>query len=312
MKTKKPFIKLFSNLLLATLLAASGSAYAAGAGAAQIAVFASGLSISSPGTANVTSLTLRIAGPDDSVTNLKSNGTAIDWSAAGMVDGNYRYEVYVTTSIDGSENTETTITRGLMKIFQGMIVDEQNNAAVEYDTYDLLAGLKAESLGIANNLLDMLVPGAQAQSLTASGLVGGDVVFDSTDTSDNRDWVISGKAMAGPPFSGNFTIIDDVDDAAYNNKTVFDIAHSLNNENSIIVDDNGDIGLANGGFFFDRSSKRMGINTITPAQGIHVLATSSKSSMALRMENTSESTWDIGQNSGGDYFVSIVTNGNSG
>ncbi|AKF24365.1 hypothetical protein YH65_02365 [Sulfurovum lithotrophicum] len=65
-------------------------------------------------------------------------------------------------------------------------------------------------------------------------------------------------------------MIDDVDDTNHDYTTVFSITHSLYNENSFIVDTAGDISLADGSVFVDRSADRVGIGTTTPSYPLHV------------------------------------------
>jgi len=74
---------------------------------------------------------------------------------------------------------------------------------------------------------------------------------DTYDT--DTDWHIGG-------FYNYFDIYD-----KENKNIALDIRKSPNNENAFVSDTSGDIGLADGSVFIDRSENRLGIGTTTPA-----------------------------------------------
>ncbi|CAA6812724.1 MAG: Unknown protein [uncultured Sulfurovum sp.] len=88
--------------------------------------------------------------------------------------------------------------------------------------------------------------------------------FDETDSGSGAEWYLYGG-------TASFYLQDDIDDVNHNAKTVFRIMHSLNNENSIMVDSSGDVAFANGSVFIDRSLDRLGVGTTTPTTDLDVV-----------------------------------------
>ncbi|MDA3895396.1 MAG: hypothetical protein PF482_04515 [Desulfobacteraceae bacterium] len=239
-------------------------------------------------------MTLRVSGPNDFFDELKSDAGSIYWNFAGAVDGGYRYDVFV--KVPGvSEGDEGQLYR---EHGDFMVLDGHIQQPAEEEEGEDLGALETKSSCIARlagGLIDWLVPSAHAADLTASGSGGGNVIFDDTDNTGSIDWIVDGSLT-------EFRIVDDVDDSSSgNNTTVFQILHSLNNENSFIIDALGDISLADGSVFIDRSANRLGIGTTTPAQEIHIVS----SSPEIRLDGST--IWDI--EAGDDLRFNLTDDG---
>jgi len=89
--------------------------------------------------------------------------------------------------------------------------------------------------------------------------------FDDTSFGGSSvEWWIRG---AHDHANSEFAIMDDISSSA---KEVIGIEHSGNNEYSLMIDSSGDINLAKGSVFIDRSTKHMGIGTVTPTTALEI------------------------------------------
>ena len=105
------------------------------------------------------------------------------------------------------------------------------------------------AVGLAIYMPEAIIPSAQAMDLTASSSQP-TVNYDDTDlTAQATEWRT--LTFGADP---DFLITDDV-----NSNTVIELEPSANNNQSLRVDANGDIGLADNSIFIDRSLDMMGI-----------------------------------------------------
>jgi hypothetical protein len=106
-------------------------------------------------------------------------------------------------------------------------------------------------------ILNALVPAAQAVNLTASSSLP-TLFYDDTDDAGN-DWTTA--AYDAGTVNASWRLADLKNTFGY----VFTAYSSANNSNSFIVDTLGDITMANGAMFIDRSLSQVGIGTVTPS-----------------------------------------------
>lgn len=297
--------------------------------APAVSLGANQLSVSSPAGDTLVKLVLRVALPTGKAVERISTSGDVSLDVSAMPDGSYRYETWsVKSTAEGKYTTGTN--RGEFEVINGNIVQPaaQKSSGTEDTSFldDLLQKGQDVAQSVSISTLDFLFPVAEAADLITSDPTPQVIFRDTTNDGTFNDWIIEG-ADGG---SGFFRIIDDINDSSFNNKTVLSIAHpsaSNSTENSIVVDNGGNVQLANGGYYFGRLlSGKMGIGTTVPLQGIHAKyagapATSSHATTQglVRMEDTNNSTWDFGQvfvgtnNAGnGDFRINIANNGNSG
>jgi hypothetical protein len=234
--------------VLVSLLGVTASALASGG--ISVSVSTGGISASAT-VGGVDAMLLRVGGPGDFFAETRSDSGSISWSLPGTApDGNYRYEV------NASAGTTAYRATGRFSVSGGQI-SEQKLRKSEY-----APGLWHAAANVLNHLgeavLDMLVPVAQAQDLTASSDFP-TVFFDDTDPFASPDWEAVGVNFA-------FALFDD------NGGTLpVEIDSSPLNDLSIFSDTNGDVSFGNDAVFVDRDAIRLGIGTITPTSSLHVM-----------------------------------------
>ncbi len=126
----------------------------------------------------------------------------------------------------------------------------------------------------------------QAANLTASSSAPS-VLFDDTSIAGNA-WVIHG-------YEQYFGVYDDV-----NNQYTLQIYPSATTGNSLVVDSSGDMNLADGKVFIDRSTGRVGIGTTTPEVGLHIAGsqnslqiTDAYPTLKLDAVNVGKTVWSL-------------------
>lgn len=162
-------------------------------------------------------------------------------------------------------------------------------------------------------------------SLTLSQINAADVtitdgsprlIFNDTNTPASEEWSIQGVN------NSNFYMTDHnagetffrVDSATSNSNALafwaknngevclaWDtvcIAKSANDLNSLVVDSSGDINLANGSVFIDRSSNYVGIGTVAPTEDLHII----DNSPTIYLQDSTLTTWALNENGGSTVF----------
>ena len=110
------------------------------------------------------------------------------------------------------------------------------------------------------------------------------VIFDdTTSAADDFEWVIRGRDEF-------FGIYNDI-----NNNYPFFITPSVNSGNSFNINSEGDVNLANGSVFIDRSENRLGVGTTIPENNLHV----SGGNANIVMESSFNSKWQFNNGAGG-------------
>ena len=140
----------------------------------------------------------------------------------------------------------------------------------------------------------------QATDIVSPANIKGDLsaalYLDRTDQGTDPEWEIWGD-------NRHLSIRDDVNDTDYNSKLVFELKHSFNNENSFIVDTSGDINLADGSVFIDKSENRIGLGTTIPEGNLHMV-TPGLTNMIL--ESGWGGKWNINVGAVGLYFTDAL------
>jgi hypothetical protein len=231
----------------------------------DIKIFVDGIVVTPTQVENFVAMNVRVNGPNGPIFRTRSTGEVVRWlPAEDFPDGYYRYEVVVLThKLGGSSSVgehersqELTRMRGMFKIQSGLIVIEPEDDSkggylgrtAPKSYFDQILG----ALGYAVNwLLDIGSSSAQALDLEASS-TSPKITF--TDTQGGGDW----RIYVDNQFSGGiFRIFDGPANI------VMDVRRSANNDNSILIDAEGDIHLTDGAFMFDKSLSWLGIGTNT-------------------------------------------------
>lgn len=220
-------------------------------------------------------MSVRVMSPaDELVVDREVSGSSFTWGpGAGDPDGLYRYEAQVVDysaaeNADRQKNEPSAriVSRisGTFSVEDGMILVPEESSSEEtgrvFERQSFWQNATEALTQLSALILETLVPSVYAADLEASGPMPF-LRFDDTDTAQNPDWHFAGY---GDEYGGFLRIFED------GTELVLDIQSSVNNTNSFVVDDSGDIHFANDGMFFDRSSQRLGIGTITPAYDLHV------------------------------------------
>jgi hypothetical protein len=218
-------------------------------------------------------VSIDLATPDDLVVHRESKEPLITLPLQpDFRDGLYRYDLQV---VDPEYGITTDRLAGNFKVENGQIIFPETKEREGQQGF-----LERTGKFIAFSfrcIVDFLAEEAHAADLTASDLFNPGVYFDETDGGSGEDWVIGADgdgAFAAPACDGNttgFAIFDDVDN---NCRKVFELQDGINSVNTFIADDNGDISFADSGMFFDRSARRLGINTTVPAYLIDAVGSS--------------------------------------
>jgi hypothetical protein len=291
---------LFTIWLIAAGLLISVSAQAEG-NPAQVDINNSGLSITPPSPSDFASMVVQIANPDDSVSEYRSNGETIYWDSNVASDGVYRYEVRVllTTSSDSEEAQQLySRTHGWFMVSGGVATPPPGEvSAVTPETSVLYS--------TAVWLVKALIPSAQAADLTANSTAP-QIFLESTVLGASYDIF----NFEGNPIGANSIFQLEVNDGSqFSSNEIFNFTvlrdtQSTNPSNqSFTLNVDGDIGLADGSVFIDRSSSRLGIGTIIPTQELHVFNTFTPT---IRIDDGTTGVWDITESSDSLRFLDVT------
>ena len=231
--------------------------------------YADGLLFIAPDVTSLVVINVRVyssAGVE--VLNVRSFGEPVEVLFSELPDGHYRYEAVVVgqdpriqsqpdIQIEGFTSEFSTREFGDFSIQAGELMEralpEPLSSLDFLNSSTLTEGLAGWLTG--------LIPVVEAQNLdanSASPLVN----FDDSENGSGRDWFIWGDATNS---GGWFAIFDDLQ-----NQYVIELESSANNSDTIVVNDFGDIELANGVVWIDRSDSRLGIGTTAPATDLEI------------------------------------------
>ena len=218
----------------------------------------------------------------DEVLNVRSTGEPVEFLFTDLPDGNYRYESVVVgqdprllsesdLQVEGSAGEFTTREFGDFTVQAGELMERVPPEPISA----LDSGNSKALTEILIGWVTSLVPAVEAQNLDASGTAPL-VIFDDTQNGAGRDWYIWGDATT---FGGWFAIYDDLQ-----NQYAIELESSPNNSDSLVVDEAGDIELANGAVWIDRSASRLGIGTLAPGSDLEI----SSASPTIRLEDETD------------------------
>ena len=148
--------------------------------------------------------------------------------------------------------------------------------------------------GILSTLLlgAVLISHVNADDVLVSGAYPWLEYNDSSD--DSINWRIRGYK--------NYYGLYDMLTTSSPGSPVFRIMHSANSTHSFQVDSHGDINLANGSVWIDRSTNKIGIGTVTPEAVLHGINTTTRviglfdsaGEAMLRLDAAGNSSWKMG------------------
>lgn len=188
--------------------------------------------------------------------------------------------------------------------------------------------MKASNKITAIVILSILIVVAFSQPLNADNLVAQSslptVFFDDTDVAfGTQEWELSGTSSyyglwntATSTFP--FFISRDTTTKIINNTNGFFLTDESNNSivtvnenapSSFDIFSNGDIGMAEGALYFDRSTRQLGIGTFTPADDLHIA--SSQPGILYDDTSASSADWYVG-NFANDFIFHLVGNATGG
>jgi hypothetical protein len=216
----------------------------------SVSISASGISASAT-VGGVNAMLVRVGGPGDFFSEARSEGSSVSWSLPGNApDGRYRYEIFAMA--EGSAHREI----GRFDVSGGQMFELKLPRFPGQSELKLNAGGVLSTL--AEALLDLLVPAAEAQNLSAVDS-SPSVFFDDTDVAPgSAEWMLLGD--------GGFFALGDFGVVL---TTPLEIEPSANNEFVLKSDVNGDLILGNS-VFIDRSALSMGVGTLIPLAPLHV------------------------------------------
>jgi hypothetical protein len=232
------------------------------------------LYIETPVAPDFAVMNVRVFNSDNElVMSVRSFGEPVDFMVTnGLPDGEYNYEaVSVFTTDDLSKRSEVQsgaeefMVRhfGSFTVSGGELIQQaepgQDGDNPVFDEASIMDKVIKRSMSLAGFVLDVLVPSAQAVDVTVESS-NPTVLFDDTSAVNTTccEWYLIGN---GNDSTGSFILEDRI---AGNIHTVFSFAGSANfslNENSVVVDSDGDIHWGGSGLNFDRGLSNLSIGT---------------------------------------------------
>jgi hypothetical protein len=216
-----------------------------------------------------------------------------------LPDGEYRFEVFVTVGDEPEEaesSEEAVDDNSLLYYRNGRFEVEGGVLSPLEDVVPPLAPGEQSSVPsrswlsrIVQMVGDFLVPSAQAADLTISDATP-KLIFEDTGSTQSPDWNISGNGFDSG--TDNFYIYHYATSI-----TSFRIYEGAGN-NAFFADNNGDIELADGAVFIDKSASNVGIGTITPSEDLHIVS----GLPTVLLDETSGGDITI-ENSGGELWI---------
>ncbi|MCF6263987.1 MAG: hypothetical protein L3J24_10430 [Xanthomonadales bacterium] len=248
----------------------------------------SGFFVDAPISYNLSVMIVRVYdNQGELVLNVRSKGDPVELIAAGLPDGEYRYQVKTIYQLDtpvgeGPEYQTEGMNRdyGVFSIHNGEIEADTSPADEELGFIDTVS---SNALTFIGKALSSIVPSAVAQNITIGSSVP-TILWDDTTAGACCEWYTIGEGTAT---SGEYRIEDRI---GSNINRVFSIAGAAgvtSNTDSIRIQSNGDILWAGGGMSFDRSLDELaiGINVTDPNAFAELTVSSLNPDIALLDES---------------------------
>ena len=292
------------------LFATAPLSYAEGS---DVNVTVNGINVTA--TVEATSTIIRVGGPDGFIDEVRAEGSYVEWTRPnGLLDGIYRYEVYVLTGNEEDESEESQLHResGQFEIRNGVpvtdvdlqrewrLADESLFPSAPTPKRRAVASFAPEWLNnmattVLNESLDLLFSPAYAGNILITSS-SPSIIFNDSVTFLS-DWHIVVDVQAGQ--GGNLAIYDalggGVTTSGNNHKviTMNGTNQSTANKDSIVIDGNGDIQFTDDvDMFIDDSSGNVGIGTVVPQEELHITS----GDPTIRLDDVHGGIWEINSN----------------
>jgi hypothetical protein len=253
---------------------------------ATVDISAGGIVITPLAIDNFEAMNVRIMSPDgELVVDTQSTGDSVIWSpAAGDPDGRYNWEAIVITynpdadtgQEDGPTGEGLIPLRGRFEVLGGSIVVPPTPPPGSQQQ-SLWQSIGKAALRLAQTVMDMVVPSAYAADLVSEDTQP-EVLFDDTQDEDftpTWDWRIVTEGGTSNSDTDNWFAIQGYRETTFGIVEIVRIEHDGDNSasspiNALVIDDIGDIFLADETFVFDKSTARVGIGTNTAGYNIDI------------------------------------------
>jgi len=213
------------------------------------------LVVEAPATMDLVVMNVRVFSQQgETVFSEQSVGEVVVIPFYDLPDGSYGYESVSVISKGQPEDEKTLRSYGRFEIVNGVLVLKSDNQRESVGMAE--PGRVSRLLG---GLLDLLVPQAQAADVDVSDDWPW-VKFNDTDGGSNIDWALAFDLVFG------YSLLD-----VESSTIPFNILPSVNNDRSFEIDLQGDINLANGAFWVERTGD-VGIGTTNPDTLLHLSA----------------------------------------
>jgi len=211
----------------------------------------SGFFVDVPMDTNMTVLLVRVYdNRGDLVLDIRSEGEPVMLLATDLLDGEYRFQIKTLYKLEtpvgqgaGFEDEVSRRNTGSFTISDGTLYEDSLRDREEASVLDQAIN---QAGFVASAVMDILIPSAQAQDITISDPTPA-LSYDD-DSTTGPDWAIAGDAD-----SGDLRFRDLL---GLNNQTVIDINGEdgvTSNENSMVIDSDGDIHMLDGVLFLGKS-----------------------------------------------------------
>ncbi len=229
-------------------------------------------------------LSVEVMGPGSKlVVDEDVASSSFTWApGAGEADGLYRYEIQVVDKATGNMIGRTA---GSFTVKGGDIMAPREITPVKKNIRQGMLYKAWQHLAAAMNwVTDFLVPNAQAADVNIED-PSPEILFDDTDDEDatpSYDWILRTSGGTSDNDTNNYFIISGYGELGTGcaEVPIIRIDHNGTCEagsspvNSLVANANGDLRLADGRMFFDRSASRLGINNTAPSYMIDAVGSS--------------------------------------
>ena len=222
------------------------------------------LHIETPVAADFAVMNVRVFNSDNElVMNVRSFGEPVDFMVNnGLPDGDYSYEavsVFTTGDLSKRSEMQSGAEESILRHFGSFTVSggeliqpDEPGQSGDNPEASIMDNVIKHSMRLAGIALDILVPSAQAANLVASS-TNPFVQWDDTDVA-GAEWNLWGD-------TGDFGLADVLGTNNHWVYRTFGASGSVLNQNSMIVDTDGDIHWGSNGLNFDKGLSALSLGT---------------------------------------------------